>query len=330
MLFSIIVPVYNVEEYLNCCIKSVVTQTYTNFELLLIDDGATDRSGEICDAWAKVDKRVKTLHKANGGPSSARNAGIKMATGDYILFLDSDDYWLSTNILQEIAERVQLTQPDVLVLNLQKDFGGNLSDPYFHKSIEMPDDVSVEDAENIIFKKDLWTACAWNKLTRTELYREGNLYFCEGIIAEDVDWCYRLAIYARRLDFLNINAVGYRQRINSTTGSTSVEKIACLMNNIQTCLELSKETDQMKQKNLVGYLSYQYGTLLHGFAILPASKEKRKLFARIKQMEWLLEHSNNANICLIRRAKKLFGLRITFGLLALRAKLDAQRNRRSG
>ena len=89
---SIIVPVYNVEKYLPTCVDSILCQTFTNFELILVDDGSTDRSGIICDEYEKKDTRVKVIHKENGGLSSARNAGLYIAKGKYIGFVDSDDF----------------------------------------------------------------------------------------------------------------------------------------------------------------------------------------------------------------------------------------------
>ena len=91
-LISVIVPVYNVEKYINRCIESVLAQTYRNFELILVDDGSPDNCGAICDDYASKDRRIRVIHKENGGVSSARNAGLDSAGGDYILFVDSDDY----------------------------------------------------------------------------------------------------------------------------------------------------------------------------------------------------------------------------------------------
>ena len=108
---SIIVPVYNVEKYLKKCVDSILGQTFTDFELLLIDDGSTDNSGSICDELAKTDNRIKVIHKENGGLSDARNIGIEVAKGDFIGFIDSDDYidedmyaFLYNNILKYDAE----------------------------------------------------------------------------------------------------------------------------------------------------------------------------------------------------------------------------------
>ena len=91
-LISIIVPVYNVEKFIDCCINSIISQTYENFELILVDDGSPDNCPVICDTWGKKDTRIKVFHKSNGGLSDARNFGIKYAKGDYITFIDSDDF----------------------------------------------------------------------------------------------------------------------------------------------------------------------------------------------------------------------------------------------
>ena len=95
-LISIIVPVYNVEEYLKECIDSIINQTYKRIEIILVDDGSTDKSGKICDDYAKIDKRIKVVHKENGGLSDARNVGISVSSGKYIAFVDSDD-WVEKN-----------------------------------------------------------------------------------------------------------------------------------------------------------------------------------------------------------------------------------------
>src|SRR5688572_9651460 len=99
---SIIMPVYNVEKYLHTAVDSVLQQTYKNFELIVVDDGSTDKSGDISESYAKSDKRVSVVHKDNGGLSDARNAGLPHARGDYIIFIDSDDYW-DKELLSELV-----------------------------------------------------------------------------------------------------------------------------------------------------------------------------------------------------------------------------------
>ena len=101
VMLSIIVPVYNVEKYIGKCIESIVNQTYKDLEIILVDDGSTDNSGKICDEWARKDKRIKVIHKKNGGLSDARNAGLDICTGDYIGFVDSDDY-IELNMYEDL------------------------------------------------------------------------------------------------------------------------------------------------------------------------------------------------------------------------------------
>ena len=117
MKVSIIIPVYNVEKYLQRCIESVLQQTYKDIEVVLVDDGSTDNSGNNCDLWSEKDKRIKVIHKVNGGLSSARNAGCRVATGDYILFLDSDDY-LSSDCVSKLIKMCEITVSDIAIIQM--------------------------------------------------------------------------------------------------------------------------------------------------------------------------------------------------------------------
>ncbi len=123
MLISAIVPVYNVEAYLDRCVSSICRQTFGDLEVILVDDGSRDGSGAICDAWAARDPRVRVIHKANGGVSSARNVGIAAAEGEYICFVDSDD-WLETDYFEAAAEILTRERPQLLANNYVEDDGG--------------------------------------------------------------------------------------------------------------------------------------------------------------------------------------------------------------
>ena len=115
---SVIVPVYKTEEYLRKCVESILAQTYTNLEVILVDDGSPDGSGKICDEYAERDERVRVIHKENGGLSSARNAGLDVATGDYITFVDSDDY-LDDGIYEKLVTKMEETSSDIVMMNIQ-------------------------------------------------------------------------------------------------------------------------------------------------------------------------------------------------------------------
>ena len=105
-LISVIVPIYKVEQYLSECVDSILQQSYENLEVILVDDGSPDSCPEICDRYAVTDNRIKVIHKPNGGLSDARNTGLKAATGEYILFIDSDDYWIDKNAIKKLIEKL--------------------------------------------------------------------------------------------------------------------------------------------------------------------------------------------------------------------------------
>ena len=123
MFLSVIIPVYNVEKYLHQCIDSVLRQTYNDYEVILVDDGTPDNSGKICDEYAKKDIRITVIHKTNGGISSARNAGLDIATGDYIMFVDSDDYLCDDNCFQKLFNKINENKYDfVIIIERKKEF----------------------------------------------------------------------------------------------------------------------------------------------------------------------------------------------------------------
>ena len=134
MKVSIIVPVYNVEKYLKQCIDSLVVQSFTDFEIILVDDGSTDNSRHICDDYAKLDKRIKVIHKANGGVSSARNTGIEVALGKYIMFVDSDDY-IDTDMVSVLFSEMEYNEADMVVCGFNVVLAGNIKNIYYENAI---------------------------------------------------------------------------------------------------------------------------------------------------------------------------------------------------
>ena len=131
MLFSIIIPIYNTGSYLDECIGSVIRQDYHDFELILIDDGSTDSSAEICRRWKEKDSRIMLITKENQGTARTRNVGLNNARGEYILFLDSDDKWTNCSVLSSIKKRIELYGADVISFNFSKTKGDKISVPYF-------------------------------------------------------------------------------------------------------------------------------------------------------------------------------------------------------
>lgn len=211
-LISIIVPVYNVEEYLEKCVESIINQTYKNIEIILVDDGATDNSGKICDELGKRDNRIKVIHKVNGGLSDARNAGLKIAKGEYIGFVDSDDY---------IAEDMFET-----LYNLNKKYNSEISIVSFYeiykgKVIGVRDSKNLEELTKIEAIRELLIdtniqSYAWNKLFKKELF-EG-LEFPTNKNFEDIATTLLLFEKANKVVLLEDPKYYYVRRDNSIIG----------------------------------------------------------------------------------------------------------------
>ena len=168
---SIIVPVYNVEKYLSRCIDSILNQTFDDFELILIDDGSPDHSGAICDDYAKKDNRILVIHKENGGLSDARNAGINIASGEYIMFVDSDDY-ISKDMCEILYQRIIKDKSDMALCSVR---GVNEEGEEIEKGTFIVDDRLLEEKDKFLGLGEA-NACAyivaWNKLFKKFLWKE--------------------------------------------------------------------------------------------------------------------------------------------------------------
>lgn len=191
MKFSIIIPIYNVEKYLNECIFSVLIQDFTNYEIILVNDGSSDNCGKICDEYANKYPQVKVIHKENGGLSDARNFGIKEAKGDYLIFLDSDDYWKGSNILSDLALIINNENPDLIIHGKTFVFNDGTCREYLMNSSLQSNDF-INDYEKLV-KKGTYNPTAWNKVIRRSIIIENNIQFPKGLLHEDISWSFDIA-----------------------------------------------------------------------------------------------------------------------------------------
>ena len=178
-LISIIVPIYNVEPFLKECIESIIKQTYQNLEIILVNDGSPDNCGTLCDEYAKNDNRIKVIHKKNGGLSSARNAGLDIATGEYIAFVDSDDC-VSSDFIQRLYELCKENSAEIAECDFLK-FIDRIEKNSKNPEVELFS--SIEMQKRIYSKDYVRTIVVWNKLYHKKIYK--NLRFPEGKINED-------------------------------------------------------------------------------------------------------------------------------------------------
>lgn len=214
MTFSIIIPIYNVEKYLRQCIDSVLAENFLDCEIILVNDGSPDGCGEICDEYANKYSHIKVIHKHNGGLSDARNAGIKEAKGDYLIFLDSDDYWININKNQKnyigggggILSDLQLLTNDKIDLILHPSSDNIRRIP---KEISFTNNDFINNFEALV-KSNYYVSNAWTKIVRREIIIKNNLFFPKGYIHEDLPYSLALARFVKTFAIYNNSFYQYR------------------------------------------------------------------------------------------------------------------------
>ncbi|KNY26828.1 glycosyltransferase family 2 protein [Pseudobacteroides cellulosolvens] len=212
-LVSVIIPVYKVEEYLNRCVKSVLAQTYRNLEVILVNDGSPDCCGEMCDGFAKIDRRVRVIHKKNGGLSDARNAGVEIASGEYLTFLDSDD-WVHEEYIEKLYNLLISTESDIAACNFirtsREDISLNTS------NIEIHEFSNIEALEQLTGKFYVPLVVAWGKIYHKDLFR--TIRYPVGKVHEDEYIAHHLLFKAKKVVFTTEQMLYYWQRKDSITG----------------------------------------------------------------------------------------------------------------
>lgn len=227
-LISIIVPVYKVEKYLRRCLDSIAAQTYTNFEVILVDDGSPDHCGEICDEYASNDIRFRVIHQKNKGLSAARNTGIEACLGDYIMFVDSDDY-IESNMCEVLLQSAIQNKAQLAVcgfrLVYEEDKNGDLI---------CPPDILVSGKEAAIWclgpKSSVYLVVVWNKLYQRNLFENKTcrVRFPEGFIHEDEFVSYKLFYLADRVAMIEQPLYNYLQRAGSITHQRNGQRLFAL------------------------------------------------------------------------------------------------------
>ncbi len=259
---SIIVPVYNVEKYIDCCVQSIINQTYENFELIIIDDGSPDNCPSICDKWGKKDLRIKVLHKTNGGLSDARNYGLKYAKGEYITFIDSDDY-ISPFYLEKLYNLIINNDADIACVK-HLSFNGNRQ--VIDNNIS--DDFLIIDYQKAckeLFTTQRLTTMAWGKLYAKNII--DTTEFPIGKNHEDTATICKYLYYSSK--FKNKIAISqdqlyyYRQNNSSITSTKSIKNLTdSLWSDVVRARFFSevneKELEKMAWKSAVSCAIYQF------------------------------------------------------------------------
>lgn len=270
---SIVVPVYKAEKYIYRCIDSILNQTFKNFELILVDDGSPDKSGIICDDYAKKDDRVTVIHKKNGGVASARQEGINRVIGEYTIHADPDD-WMELDMLECMYNTIKETNADLLI-----------TDFYFNKKSEetyIKQPITSLDQEDILkgILADLHGGL-WNKLLKTKVYKDNNIQFIDGInlYEDNIFWVQVLQVHNIKISYLSKAFYHYdlSSNVNSIT-KNGYKKMAVSMERYLYYLE-TLISDKYKSEREISQLD----TLAYIFFAGIPIKNYRYYYKRLKK-----------------------------------------------
>lgn len=316
VLFSVIVPVYNVERYLPDCFKSLSEQSFQNFEVLLIDDGSTDSSGSLCDQYSKKDERFKTIHRENGGLSAARNTGIREARGDYLLFLDSDDFLVGADALGKLASALE-PNPDVLIYpttewdedatTVLSESPMRFEEKRLFRTEEIVDSLCLAD-------DGVYVTMAPTKIVRREFCLQNQLLFLEGIYHEDDEWIARLISAAPTIVFSSAPVYGYRHRSGSIITSGEEKKAVKRVEDRLKIANIMLHSKMAKTHPAVCLYAIRYfwSALCQIRSFSPTSQ--KKLFANAKSHASAFRcfrYSKNRKWRLCAWFERIFGVRAT-------------------
>lgn len=311
MKVSFIIPIYNVEKYLSECVESILAQTYSDFEMLLVDDGSPDNCPALCDDWARKDSRIKALHKPNGGLSDARNYGLNHAQGDYVVFVDSDDFWVEKDCLEQLMNVVDAhSECDFIGFNCSYYYSDTKT---YKKWVAYNESLSVPTDKNIVIcslvASGTFPMSACLKIIKRKSLSDMGLRFVKGTIAEDIPWFIDLLEGSKKCMFVNQYIYAYRQNVaGSITASGNPKSTSDLFAIVKNEVAKMKNRSIAKDAKdaLYSFLAYEFCILLTASSRM--SKEIRK---ELMNYKWLLDYTSNPKVRKAAFVNKLFGIKVT-------------------
>mgnify|MGYP004465252611 CR=1 FL=1 len=316
---SVIIPVYNTEKYLEQCVSSVLEQPEAEeIEIILIDDGSTDGSGNICDNFEKNDKRVIVIHQTNRGQAAARNAGLKIAKGQYVFFLDSDDFW-TPNTYPEIVKQLKMRKPDLMLFSMMSYYDGRKEEVFFDCKKEI--NIGKDDSAQLVLKKYLerdysfgW--CPVWYAVKNEMIQTHGIKYPEGYLSEDVYFSFLLWEYASKVDATETFLYNYRRdNINSTTHKATFKFSNDLLQMIKRNLAIAKE--QISDPELLGLVKLNLQTLVNVVLFWYTSytqEEQKRLKETIFEIKEIYRVEPEAKKYMRKKEKLINVLLLTIGV----------------
>ena len=321
MKVSFIVPIYKVAGYIEQCVKSIIVQTYKDYEIILVDDGSPDECPAICDRLADEYSCVKALHKPNGGLSDARNYGLLYANGEYVVFIDGDDFWRHEDSLERlIAIADKNPHVDFIGYNCEYYYPEtNKYTPWIKYSNDLSSPISCDVAMQLLVASGTFPMSACLKLLKRSTLIDRNITFRKGQIAEDIPWFINVLDKCSLCMFVNEYVYAYRQNVvGSITASGGERSFNSLLDIVKTEVEKieSRSFSHKAKDALKSFLAYEVSILMFGLCKLPKEKQ---ITARkeLKSLGWLLNYTHNPKVNMVSKVYNVFGFFITERVLRL-------------
>lgn len=320
-LISVIIPVYNVEKYLRECLDSVLAQTYKILEVILIDDGSTDFSGDICDEYINVDERIKVIHQKNAGLSEARNHGFDSATGEYVYFLDSDD-WIQKDTLESLIQKGQETNADIVFFDSKSfedsDKGYQIPQRYIRK-YDYPTDKGLTVFEQMQANKEFHSAVPLMFIRKLFLDKS-NIRFYPGILYEDMLFTFEALSKAEKVAQCKEPFYQRRYRSYSITQSKVREKNYLSAGTVyRELVDFSEQEGIHNNSSVQKYIARCAYRFIDIYSQLSnADKEKNKQHYQ-KQIDDVLQHNGFGDKALLQRCKSKFHWTVYKSMTKLKA-----------
>lgn len=328
--FSIVVPVYNVEKYLSECINSVISQSFQDYELILVDDGSPDKCPEICDEYAKTNSKIKVIHKENGGLPDARNAGIKEASGKYLLFLDSDDY-LNEESLKKLSECIEsVGEVDILLCSM---LYYSPEDDLVYKDLKEYTEQFKKGITGIEVLAELVKAdtIVWNAFTsvfRRDNLIKNNIYFDKNFTgAEDLDFFMNVILHSNYFAAENIDICVYRlRREGSITTNLNIKALYVQLFVMKKWFDYfyNINNDYQNKHILCSFFSSRYIQKIFGITQF-GKAERHGIIDFINKNSYILNYPTCTKYRILGKAYKIFGPEIGTSIQKIYHKLFSKR-----
>ncbi|MEG2393706.1 MAG: glycosyltransferase family 2 protein [Ruthenibacterium sp.] len=310
---SVIIPVYNTKSYLQRCVDSVLMQKKIEPDIVLVDDGSTDGSGALCDMLAAQNKNITVYHNKNGGGAAARNFGLSVARGDYVLLLDSDDCYLSDMALDMLCETAQRENADVVCFHYTRVRENERQRPLSADGTS--GSVMGEKAQSVpaMVERNLYTSSSCLKLMRRTLLSDNKISFNTALRCEDILFCLQVLVSAKRPVFLDVCLYGYTVREGSITRTCNAQTVQDTLSVLDT-MQKSLNASDVLYEAYMGYVAFQYCTLLIN-AHLADPKTDPAVWRQIYAKKNLLQYRKNRIVRMVSCCSRCVGIAMTARLL---------------